>query len=67
MISNAMPFSVDTLPECLDQEPNDAMPTAQAVTLPVIVNGQIDRPDDSDRFRFEGLAGQEIVAEVSAR
>ncbi len=62
-----MPFSVDTLPECLDTEPNDAPPTAQAVTLPVIVNGQIDRPDDWDVFRFEGRAGQEIVAEVSAR
>ena len=67
MISNTMPLSVDTLPECLDTEPNDAPPTAQAVALPVIVNGQIDRPDDWDLFRFEGRAGQEIVAEVSAR
>ncbi|MHB0960327.1 MAG: ThuA domain-containing protein [Pirellulaceae bacterium] len=67
MISNTMPFAVDVLPECLDTEPNDAPPTAQAVTLPVIVNGQIDRPDDWDLFRFEGRAGQEIVVEVSAR
>ena len=67
MISNTMPFSVDTLPECLEKEPNDATPTAQAVTLPVIVNGRIDRPGDWDVFRFEGRAGQEIVAEVSAR
>ena len=27
MISNTMPFSVDTLPECLDTEPNDATPS----------------------------------------
>jgi hypothetical protein len=67
MISNALPFSVDTLPECLDKEPNDSTPAAQAVTLPVIVNGRIDRPDDPDAFRFEGRAGQEIVAEVQAR
>ena len=67
LISNAMPFSVDTLPECLEREPNDASQTAQPVTLPVIVNGRIDRPGDWDVFRFEGRAGQEIIAEVCAR
>ncbi len=67
MISNTLPFSVDTLPEDLEKEPNDATQTAQAVTLPVIVNGRIDRPDDWDVFRFAGRAGQEIVAEVDAR
>ena len=61
-----MPFSVDTLPECLEEEPNDSTQTSQAVTLPVIINGRIDRPDDWDAFRFEGCAGQEIVAEVAA-
>ena len=65
MISNTLPFSVDTLPECLEKEPNDSTQTAQAVTLPVIVNGRIDRPDDGDVFRFEGRAGQEIVVEVA--
>jgi hypothetical protein len=67
MTSNTMPFSVDTLPECLEREPNDSPPAAQAVTLPVIVNGRIDRPDDWDVFRFEGRAGQELIAEVRAR
>lgn len=67
MISNAMPFSVDTLPECLEREPNDASQTAQPVTLPVTVNGRIDWPGDWDVFRFEGRAGQEIIAEVCAR
>lgn len=65
--SNTMPFSVDTLPEGLDREPNDATAAAQAVTLPVIVNGRVDRPDDRDVFRFEGRAGQKLVAEVLAR
>jgi len=67
MTSNTLPFSVDTLPECLEREPNDSTPAAQAVTLPGIINGRIDRPDDWDVFRFEGRAGQEIVAEVTAR
>lgn len=40
---------------------------AQRVNLPLIVNGRIDRPGDTDVFRFEGHAGQEIVAEVLAR
>jgi hypothetical protein len=67
MISNTMPFLVDTLPELVEHEPNDSMKTAQAVTLPVIVNGRIDRPGDWDVYRFEGRAGQQIVAEVCAR
>ena len=55
------------LPECLEQEPNDSPEQAQRVTLPIIINGRIDRPGDRDVFRFEGRAGQEIVAEVYAR
>ncbi len=65
--SNVAPFAVDTLPECLEQEPNDSPATAQKVTLPIIVNGRIDRPGDRDLFRFEGRAGEAIVAEVYAR
>jgi hypothetical protein len=67
MISNTMPLLVDTLPESVEREPNDSTQTAQAVTLPVIVNGRIDRPGDCDVYRFEGRAGQQIVAEVCAR
>jgi hypothetical protein len=65
--SNVVPFALDDLPERLEQEPNGTPDTAQQVTLPVIVNGRIAKPDESDLFRFEGRAGQEIVAEVSAR
>ena len=64
---NSLPFAQDSLPECMEQEPNDSPEHAQAVTLPIIVNGRIDRPGDRDVFRFEGKAGQEIVAEVYAR
>ena len=64
---NRVPFAVDTLPECLEQEPNDSPATAQPVTLPVIVNGRIDQPGDWDVFRFEGRAGDQVVAEVYAR
>ncbi len=64
---NPIPFAVDTLPEASDLEPNNAPSTAQAVTLPVIVNGRIDQPGDWDIFRFTGKAGEAIVLDVMAR
>ena len=66
-LSNRVPFAVDTLPERMEEEPNDQEPSAQRVGLPLIVNGRIDRPGDWDVFCFEGRAGDEIVAEVQAR
>jgi hypothetical protein len=51
----------------VESEPNSTAKKAQSVTLPVIVNGTIGTPGDQDLFRFEGRAGQEVVAEVYAR
>ncbi len=65
--SNPKPFRVDALPECLEKEPNNSPKQAQRVTLPVIVNGHIDRPGDWDVFSFKAHAGEAIVAEVEAR
>lgn len=66
-VSNAVPFAIDTLPECLDAEPNDGAAKARKVNLPVIVNGRMDRAGDWDVFEVAGRAGQTIVAEVTAR
>jgi len=66
-IINRLPFAVDNLPECLEQEPNNTIAAAQPVSLPIIVNGRMDQPGDWDVFRFEGRAGDIIVAEVYAR
>ncbi len=66
-VSNAVPFALDSLPECLEKEPNDEPSKAQKVQLPIIINGRIDRPGDWDVFEVEGKAGQTIVAEVMAR
>jgi hypothetical protein len=66
-ISNLMPFAVDTLKECREQEPNNTAETAQRFTLPIIVNGRISKPGDLDVFSFAGQAGEEVVAEVNAR
>lgn len=67
VVSNAVSFALDTLPETFDKEPNDTTAAAQKVTLPVIVNGRIDKKGDWDVFEFQGKAGQDIVADVFAR
>jgi len=67
LVSNYVPFALDTLPECLDAESNDEPSTAQKVNLPIIVNGRADHVGDWDVFEVEGKAGETIVAEVHAR
>jgi hypothetical protein len=67
LVSNQVPFVVDTLPECLEKEPNNELQNAQKVTLPIIVNGRIDQPGDWDVFSFTARAGSQVVAEVYAR
>ncbi len=67
LVSNPLPFALDTLPECFDQESNNDPSHAQKVKLPIIVNGRIDRADDWDVFEITGRAGDTMVAEVSAR
>ncbi|MCC6127177.1 MAG: PPC domain-containing protein [Pirellulales bacterium] len=67
LLLDRLSFAVDTLPECREIEPNNAPAAAQSVALPIVVNGRIDAPGDLDIFRFEGRAGQKIVAQVDAR
>ncbi len=66
-LCNEVLYAVDSLPETTETEPNDETSEPEDVTFPVTVNGRIGRPGDVDIFRFEGRAGQEIVAEVYAR
>ncbi len=65
--SNLIPFALDTLPECIESRSNNTLQTAQAVTLPVIINGRIETPGDQDVFRFTAKKGDTIIAEVNAR
>ena len=67
LVSNHLPFAVDTLPECLAWGTNHSRADAQPVTLPIIVNGRVERPGEWEVFRFQGRAGEEMVAEVTAR
>ncbi len=75
-ISNAMLFSVDTLPVVQEQEslpdsegedsPNDFPETAQPVTIPVTVEGRLQGAD-RDVFSFQARDGQQLALEVGAR
>ena len=67
LLSNRMPFAVDSLPEHLEEEPNNEPGSAQRVRPPLTINGHIDRPGDLDVFCFHCRAGARIVAEIKAR
>lgn len=66
-VCNPVPYAVDALPESLETEPNDGPDTAQALSLPLIVNGRIGGVGDVDAYSFIGRAGDDVVAEVHAR
>jgi hypothetical protein len=66
-VSNRLPFVLDILPEAFEQEPNNTPATAQKVTVPIIINGRIDKPGDWDVFEFAGGSNDIVVAEVQAR
>ena len=66
-LSNSVTYAVDTLPECNETESNDTPEEAQLIELPKIINGRIAESGDVDMFRFDGRAGDKIVAEVYGR
>jgi hypothetical protein len=65
--SNGVPFALDSLPETVAREGIGRREKAQKVKMPVVVNGRIARPGEAAYFRIDGRAGDEIVAEVTAR
>jgi hypothetical protein len=67
IVSNRAPFVWGTLPEGFEREPNNDPASAQEVTLPIVINGRINQPDDWDVFRFVGKSNDTVVVEVDAR
>ena len=65
--SNRFRFAVEDWPEVREHEPNNDSTAAQPVTLPVVVNGRNYQSGDVDVFQISGTAGDEIVAEITAR
>jgi len=67
LLSNRVPFVLDSLRDTPEREPNNAQKEAQKLTLPIIVNGRIQAAGDVDLYSLSGRAGDQIVAEVVAR
>lgn len=67
LLSNPVSFALNAEPEAAEAQSNDDTAHAQKLTMPVILNGRIEKSGDRDVFSFEGRAGDEVVAEVFAR
>jgi hypothetical protein len=65
-ISNLKLLLVDDLPSVTDANSNRSPDMAQAVTLPVSIDGYCDG-ETSDFYRFTAAAGQRVAIEVFAR
>jgi hypothetical protein len=70
-ISNTVNLAVTNQPEILEREPNNSPAQAQAVTLPVVINGRIDTPGtganpNGDYFRFTAQKDERISLDVIA-
>ncbi len=61
--AKAPPLSreIGSLPE---QEPNDSLEDLSPISIPVVLEGVIDRPGDVDHFRFEARSGQSLALEI---
>ena len=66
LTSNPHPFSIGSLAEIRESEPNNTVEKANAVNAPITINGKIDKSGDVDRFAFEIKAPQLLVFEVEA-
>lgn len=65
--TNPATFIVSSLPQVVEQEPNDEPEKATRLTLPVGINGKIGVKRDLDHYVFTAKKGQAIRFELKAR
>jgi hypothetical protein len=70
-VLNKPEIAVGDEPETFEKEPNNTPSEAEAVSIPVTINGHIDNPTgvnraDDDYFRIHASRGQHLVIEVAA-
>ncbi len=65
--TNPTAFIVSSLPQVMEQEPNDTPEQAQRVPIPCGINGKIGAKRDLDHYVFKGEKGKAIRFEVKAR
>lgn len=67
IVSNRVSFAVSGYPEVLAADSCKTRETAQKITMPVVINGQITTPGEKNYFCFEGKKKQTVSVEVYAR
>lgn len=67
LLSNAVPLALGDSPESLEAEPNDTREQAQRVTLPITLNGRIDKRGDADHVLFTAKKGERVVIETATQ
>ena len=65
-ISNPRMFRVDSLPEAVEVEPNDALAQATPVTMETTINARANGAADIDFYRVSVKAGQTLVVRSEA-
>ncbi|HMC88552.1 MAG TPA: hypothetical protein VKI17_03345 [Gemmataceae bacterium] len=65
--TNPVAFVVSSLPQVLEQEPNDTPEQATRIALPCGINGRVGVKRDLDHFVFAARKGKTIRFEVKAR
>jgi hypothetical protein len=65
--TNPVTVISSSLPQVVEQEPNDDMEKATRVTLPCGINGQIGQPRDLDHYVFAAKKGQMVRFDLRAR
>lgn len=69
---NEVKLAVGNEPEVLEREPNDLVAEAQPVSIPVTINGHINRAakddlnPDEDYFKFHAQKGEQLSIDVAA-
>jgi hypothetical protein len=64
--TNMVPLAIGSLPEMKKSEKSGNTVLSQPVVLPATMVGTIAAPGDSDRYDFDGKAGEGVVFEVIA-
>jgi hypothetical protein len=65
--TNPVAFIVSTLPQVVEQEPNDTPDKANRIPIPCGISGRIGAPRDLDHYVFAAKKGKAIRFEVKAR
>jgi len=64
--SNLTLFRVGDLPHLAEAEPNGFRARANPISLPVVVNGRLEREDDIDFYSFRAAAGDRWIFDLYA-